>query len=145
MWVVDGLLAGLIAGVFMGAISEAGYRFGLIKSHLVIIDGEYGLSMLKREKTETGVYAVGIPIHLITSIVFGVIYTTIAHLVGFNYGHAAYLPLYIVVLWVAMLFTALPVAGQGIAGLRIRKYVWVEQAVLHIVYGLGFWWALGIV
>jgi len=145
MWVVDGFLAGLIAGVFMGAISEMGYRFGLIKSHLVIIDGEYGLEMLKLQKSRTRVYAIGVAVHLITSIVFGIIYTTISYFAGFNYWHAAYLPLYIVVLWIAMLFTALPIAGQGIAGLRIRKYVWAEQAVLHIVYGLGFWWALGIV
>ena len=145
MWIIDGLVAGLIAGVFMGIVSEIGYRLGLVKSHLVIVDGEYGLKMMKRERTTVMVYAVGVPVHLVTSIVFGIIYTAIAHFAGFNYIHAAYLPLYIVVLWVAMLFTALPIAGQGIAGLKLRKHVWAEQAVLHIVYGLGFWFALGIV
>ena len=145
MWIVDGLAAGVIAGVYMGIVSEIGYRLGLIKSHLVIVDGEYGLKMLKREQTRSMVYAVGTTVHLITSIVFGIIYTTIAHFAGFDYTHAAYLPLYIVVLWVAMLFTALPIAGKGTAGLKIHKYVWAEQALLHVVYGLSFWWALGIV
>jgi hypothetical protein len=55
------------------------------------------------------------------------------------------MPLYIVMLWLAMLFTALPIASQGIAGRNIGKHVWAEQAMLHIVYGFGFWWALGLV
>lgn len=144
MWIVDGLFAGIIAGVFMGVVSEIGNRLGLIKSHLVIIDGEYGLKMLKRDFSKSMIYAVGTTVHLITSLVFGITYTTIAHFANFDYRHMLWMPLYIVLLWLAMLFTALPIAGQGIAGRNIRKHVWAEQAVLHIVYGLGFWWALGL-
>ncbi|MFC1951307.1 hypothetical protein ACFLXN_02745 [Chloroflexota bacterium] len=57
MWIFDGLVAGIIAGVFMSIVSEIGYRLELIKSHLVIVDSEYGLKMLKREQTTQAVYA----------------------------------------------------------------------------------------
>jgi hypothetical protein len=144
VWIVDGLFAGIIAGVFMGVVSEIGNRLGLIKSHLVIIDGEYGLKMLKRDYSRSMIYAVGTTVHLITSLVFGITYTTIAHFANFDYRHLLWMPLYIMALWLAMLFTALPIAGQGIAGRNIRKHVWAEQAVLHVVYGLGFWWTLGL-
>lgn len=145
MWILDGFMAGTLAGISMGLVSEIGYRLGLIKSNLIVIDGQYGLTMLKLPYSKSMVYALGTVIHLITSIVFGVIYTTIAHFVGFGYQHLVVLPVYIVALWLAMLFTALPIAGQGIAGRNIRKYVWAEQAVLHIIFGIGLWWALGIV
>ena len=44
-----------------------------------------------------------------------------------------------------MLLTALPVAGQGFFGKKLHRYAWIEQLFLHIVFGLSFWWALGIV
>ena len=45
----------------------------------------------------------------------------------------------------AMLAVALPVAGQGFMGKKIRSSVWLEQLVLHVIFGFSLWWALGIV
>jgi hypothetical protein len=47
--------------------------------------------------------------------------------------------------WLAMLVTALPMAGQGFMGKKIHRYVWFEQLILHIVFGFSFRWALGII
>jgi hypothetical protein len=44
-----------------------------------------------------------------------------------------------------MLAIALPAAGQGFLGRKIRGHVWLEQLILHIVFGFNFWWALGII
>jgi hypothetical protein len=52
---------------------------------------------------------------------------------------------YVFILWIAMLLVALPIAGQGIMGKKISKTVWAEQLILHVIFGLGFWWALGLI
>ena len=145
MWVTDGIVAGIIAGVIMGIFSQLGYSLGLVKSHLIVIDGAFALRMIKREGGTTATYTVGILIHLITSIVFGIVYVVIARLVDFEVQSVVPVVVYVFILWLAMLAVALPIAGQGFMGNKIRSIVWLEQLVLHIVFGLGFWWALGIV
>jgi hypothetical protein len=144
MWIIDGILAGLIAGVVMGLVSQIGYWTGILKSHLIVIDGKFVLLKLKQNTNTTTVYIIGIILHLITSIIFGVIYVLIAKLVGFESRSIWALSLYVLILWLAMLLTALPVAGQGLFGKKIHHYVWLEQLILHIVFGFSFWWALGI-
>jgi len=42
------------------------------------------------------------------------------------------------------LAVALPIAGQGFMGNKIRRSVCLEHLVLHVIFGIGFWWALGI-
>jgi hypothetical protein len=143
MWVAEGIVAGIIAGLFMGAASEIGYRTGRLKSHLIIIDGSFALSTFKREPSGASVYVLGCVIHLLTSAAFGLVYAIIARLLDFDTRLTLALALYVTLLWVAMLFTALPIAGQGMVGSRIGGFVWAEQLVLHVVYGIGFWWALG--
>ena len=44
-----------------------------------------------------------------------------------------------------MLAIALPVAGQGFSGRRIRSAVWLEQLVLHVIFGIVFWLALSVI
>ncbi len=144
MLVVQGILAGLIAGVIMGCISQLGYWLGILKSHLIVIDGEFALSKIKLETTVLAVYSIGIVIHLITSIVFGIIYVLIAGLVGLDLRGIWPIAVYALVLWLAMLITALPVAGQGFIGSKSSRYAWLEQLVLHIIFGFSFWWGLGI-
>jgi hypothetical protein len=115
MWIINGFLAGLIAGVIMGCISQASYWLGILKSHLIVIDGEFALRKIKQRTTAPAVYTIGILIHLITSIVFGIVYILIAKLVGFDLRSIWAISVYVLILWFAMLLTALPVAGQGLS------------------------------
>jgi hypothetical protein len=144
MWVADGIIAGLIAGMFMGVFSQLGYRLGIVRSHLIVIDGAFALSIMKQDGRIVAIYTAGTIIHLVTSIVFGVIYVAISKVADFNVGQVVPLIVYVFVLWLAMLAIALPVAGQGFMGNKIRGTVWLEQLVLHFIFGLGFWWALKI-
>jgi len=145
MWLVNGIVAGLIAGIFLGIFSQIGYWLRIVRSHLIVVDGAFALQMMKRGSGTPATYAVGTIIHLVTSIIFGIIYVVIARLAGFNPEWAVPIAVYVFVLWLAMLTVALPVSGQGFMGNKIRSYVWLEQLVLHIIFGSGFWWALGIV
>ena len=144
MWLVEGLVAGLIAGIFMGIATEIGYRLGLLKANLVIVDGSFALRLMNKSGSGIAVYVLGTVIHLLTSAVFGIVYVILATLFGFDTRLILAIVVYVFVLWVAMLFFALPVAGQGIMGKKISGMVWAEQLVLHIIFGLGFWWALGL-
>jgi hypothetical protein len=49
---------------------------------------------------------------------------------------------YVFILWLSMLFMALPVAGQGLLGKNLGALTWLEQIALHIVFGIGLWSAL---
>jgi hypothetical protein len=51
MWLVEGLVAGLIAGIFMGIATEIGYRLGLLKANLVIVDGSFALRLMNRAES----------------------------------------------------------------------------------------------
>ncbi|MFC1914527.1 hypothetical protein ACFLXF_04555 [Chloroflexota bacterium] len=145
MWIIDGIVAGLIAGIFMGIFSQLGYWLGIVRSHLIVVDGAFALQMINRDRRTSSTYAVGTLIHLVTSVVFGIVYIAIAQVAGFNLQWPLAIAVYVFVLWLAMLAVALPVAGQGFMGKKIRGSVWLEQLVLHVIFGFGFWWALGIV
>ena len=145
MWLVEGLVAGLIAGIFMGIATEIGYRLRLLKANLVIVDGSFALRLMNRPESNAAIYVLGIVVHLITSAVFGIIYVILAKHFGFDTRLILAIAMYVFVLWIAMLFVALPVAGQGIMGKKISGIVWVEQLVLHVVFGLSFLWALGLI
>jgi len=144
MWLVTGIIAGLTAGIFMGIASQIGYWLGLVKSHLVVIDGAYLLRILKRDGGTIVIYALGTVTHLVTSIVFGIVYIIIARVAGLDPLLPSAVTVYVLILWLAMLAVALPVAGQGFMGKKIRRSVWLEQLVLHIIFGIAFWWALGL-
>lgn len=144
MWIINGILVGLIAGAIMGWVSQLGYWLKILKSHLVLIDGEFALRKMKQNTTMPAIYVVGVILHLITSIVFGIIYISIAKIAGFDLRGIWSITVYFLILWLAMLLVALPVAGQGFLGRRISRYTWLEKFILHIVFGISFWWALGI-
>ena len=145
MWLIDGIVAGLIAGVIMGCISQIGYWLGILKSHLIVIDGEFTLRKLKQKTTTPAIYATGILIHLVTSVVFGIIYVLLAKLIGFSPGSLWTIAVYVLILWLAMLFSALPIAGQGLLGKKASRYAWLEQFFLHVIFAAVFWWALGTI
>jgi hypothetical protein len=137
--------AAVIAGVFMALVSELGFRAGLSRSNLIRIDGEFALRLTAGRAGAGLVYPFGIPIHLITSAVFGAAYYGITEAFDLNVRSAQVIAPYVFVLWIAMLVTALPMAGQGLFGRASGRLAWVEQMAFHAVFGVGFWWALGVV
>jgi hypothetical protein len=107
-----------------------------------VVDGSFAVKLLKIAPTMLLIYSFGIIIHLCTSAVFGIVYTGLAYYLKFEVHLLLAFSLYILFLWLAMLFIALPVAGQGFSGNRLGKYTWFEQFILHCIYGLVFWWSL---
>ena len=144
MWLSNGIFAGLIAGIIMGVVSQAAYRLGILKSHLIIIDGKFALRKLSMNPTPFKTYITGILIHLFTSMVFGMVYVLFARFAALKPGTIWVITLYFLLLWLAMLVVALPLAEQGFWGKRIGNFVWLEQLVLHIVFAVSFWGLLGI-
>ena len=142
--ITTGIIAGLIAGAIMGIISQFGYLLRILHSNLIVVDGIFAQRILNRDEGAGSVYFFGIIIHLITSLIFGIIYVVIGHYLDFELRKAVPLVIYVFVLWLVMLVVALPVAGQGLFGREIRGPVWFEQLLLHIIFGFSFWWALGL-
>jgi len=145
MAVQDIVGAAVIAGIFMYITSELGFRLGLSKSNLALIDGEFAIKSIRMQSSKLFSYLFGIPIHLVTSALFGVVYFGIIKGLDLNAPSAQVIAPYVLCLYLAMLFIALPVAGQGILGRKIGRSAWAEQLIYHVVFGIGFWWALGTV
>ncbi len=142
MLVFQGTLAGLVGGILMGAVSEVFYRFGIFKSSIFIIDGSFVTRFMKRRADAIHTYLFGIPVHLLTSTAFGVIYMSGTHILKWNPRSVWILYPYVAVLWISMLFVALPVAGQGLLGRKGSRFAWAEQLFLHIMFGIGLWFSL---
>jgi hypothetical protein len=142
MLVFQGILSGLLGGILMGAVSEAFYRFGIFKSSIFIIDASFVTRFIKRRADKINTYLFGIPVHLMTSTAFGVIYMGGTHILKLDSHSTWILWPYVTILWISMLFAALPVAGQGFLGRKGGRFAWVEQLFLHIVYGIGLWFSL---
>jgi hypothetical protein len=137
-----GALAGIFAGLLMGLVSEVCYQVKLFKSSLLLVDGSFFARSLGMKASKVLAYGTGIPIHVLTSGVFGMVYILVAAQSKVNIFSAATVALYFFILWLAMLFTALPMAGQGIMGNRAGSWTWLEQLILHIVYGIGYFLTL---
>ena len=142
MLVFQGILSGLLGGILMGAVSEAFYRSGTFKSSILIIDGSFVTRFMKRRADTIHTYLFGIPVHLLTSTAFGVIYMSGTHILKWNPRSVWVLCPYVAALWISMLFVALPVAGQGVLGRKGSRFAWAEQLFLHFVYGIGLWFSL---
>jgi hypothetical protein len=138
MWFMPGIIGGIIAGVFMGIASQIAYLLGIFKSNLIVIDGSFLIQIFRSYSSLTVTYALGIVIHLATSIVFGTIYFIISRFVGFDPVLPLAIIVYTMILWMTMLCVALPVAGKGFMGNKISNSVWLEQLVLHIIFGFSF-------
>lgn len=142
MIIFQGILAGLVGGILMATVSEAFYHFGIFKSNILIIDGSFVTRFMKRRADTLNTYLFGIPVHLLTSSTFGVIYMSGTHVLKWNPRSEWILFPYVTVLWISMLFVALPVAGQGLLGRKGSRFAWAEQLFLHFVYGIGLWFSL---
>jgi hypothetical protein len=136
------VIAAIIAGAFMALTSEIGCRLGMLKSNLIIIDGAFAIKRLKWKRGTATIYVLGVIIHLMTSAVFGVIYYAIISLFDLSATSIYVIAPYVVFLWLAMLFIALPISGQGMMGQKIGRFSWIEQLVFHTIFGIVFWWML---
>jgi hypothetical protein len=142
--ILDGFLAGILATVCMGAVSEILYRAGAFKDSQFLIDGTFVTDRLSVEHGEGTKYVLGIPIHVFTGVTFGVVYAVGTDLLDWTANSLLLISGYVLLLWLSMLFAALPVAGKGLLGRDIGSKAWLEQLVTHVVYGLAFWGALQV-
>jgi hypothetical protein len=142
---VSGFVGGVLAGVIMAAVSHAGKILNLFNSSLIEIDGSFVLGRLGLSPTKGAVLLAGTIMHLVTSGVFGAIYLLVTRLMGWEATSGLLVAIYFFILYVSMLFIALPAAGQGILGRNAGPYTWLDQLVLHVIFGFfyfifaGFW------
>jgi hypothetical protein len=135
---VAGLLAGVAAGLLMGFVSDVVYRCRIFRSSLLLIDGSFLIAFTKRPAPNSLLYLAGISIHLVTSAVFGAVYTLITGFLGLDPFSPGLVALYFFILWLSMLFIALPVAGQGVMGRKAHAATWFEQLILHVIFGAWY-------
>lgn len=135
---IAGFLSGAAAGIIMGIISHALHKFRIFKSSLIVIDGSFFFRTLGKQAGPGMVAATGLVIHLVTSGVFGAVYFIAASILGIGAEQAAscisLTGLYIGILWLSMLFIALPIAGEGLLGRRSGRLSWFEQLLLHVIF-----------
>jgi len=135
--ILMGFLSGAISGIVMGIMSDLLFRLGLFRSSLIVIDGSFLFKTLKSRPTLPVVAGTGLCVHLVTSGIFGALYFPAGVILGINpafMGTFGAVSLYVGILWLAMLFIALPVAGEGILGIRSGPLSWLEQLILHGIY-----------
>jgi hypothetical protein len=138
----EGVVSGLTAGILMGLISHAGFKAGIFTSSILIIDGMFAQQRAGLKYNEQEAILFGIPVHLFTSVSFGLAYAVLISILKLELVNVLLIALYVFMLWLSMLFVALPIAGQGFLGRRLGPVTWLEQLALHIVYGIGLWGAL---
>jgi len=142
--IIQGVFAGFLAGIIMGLTSEILYRLKIFKSSLLLVDGMFFIRSLRIKPSDAALYAAGIPIHLLTSSVFGGVYIIISAILKFDAYSPYPVSFYFFIMWLSMLFIALPVAGQGIFGKKLNRSTWMEQLILHMIFGLAYFKALQI-
>ena len=136
--VIAGFLSGAAAGIVMGIISHALYKSRTFRSSLIVIDGSFFFRTLGKQAGPGMVATAGLVIHLITSGVFGAIYFIATAILGIGPERAAssylLIGLYFGILWLSMLFIALPIAGEGFLGRHSGRRSWFEQLLLHMIF-----------
>jgi hypothetical protein len=137
-----GFLAGAISGVVMGFVSHICFRLRLCKSSLIVIDGSFFFRTLKLQGSPSLTYGTGLLIHLVTSGMFGALYLLATDYWEFDALSPLLISLYVVLLWFSMLFIALPVSGEGILGTKSGSLAWLEQLILHGIFGCLYYIAL---
>ena len=138
----EGLVSGLAAGILMGLISHAGFKVGIFKSSILIIDGMFVQQRAGLKYNEQQAVLFGVPVHLFTSLSFGLSYAVLISIMKLQLVNGWLITLYVLMLWLSMLFVALPIAGQGFFGRRLGAFTWLEQLVLHVIFGIGLWGTL---
>jgi hypothetical protein len=137
-----GFLAGAVSGIVMGFVSHLCFRLRIFKSSLVVIDGSFFFRTLQLQGSPSLTYAAGLLIHLVTSGIFGALYVVATGFLGLDPLALPLVSLYILLLWLSMLFIALPVSGEGMLGAKSGPLAWLEQLILHIIFGGLYYVAL---
>jgi hypothetical protein len=137
-----GFLAGASSGVVMGFVSHICFRLRIFKSSLFVIDGSFFFRTLQLQGSSSLTYTAGFLIHLVTSGIFGAIYVVAVGLLGLDSLALPLVSLYMLLLWLSMLFIALPVSGEGMLGAKSGSLAWLEQLILHIIFGVLYYVAL---
>ena len=135
--VATGFIAGAVSGIVMGLISHILFRLKIFKSSLIVVDGSFLFRTLKHHGSPFLITGAGLCIHLVTSGAFGALYFVATALLGLNAAAVRSFPLvslYVALLWLSMLFIALPVAGEGFLGRKSGPLSWLEQLILHGVF-----------
>ena len=118
----EGAVSGLAAGILMGLISHAGFRAGIFKSSIFIIDGMFLLQRAGLKYNDQHAVLFGVPVHLFTSVSFGLAYAVLIGILKLELVNGLLIALYVFMLWLSMLFVALPTAGQGFLGKRLGPF-----------------------
>lgn len=142
-----GFVCGAVSGIAMGLLSDVLFRLKIFRSSLLVIDGSFFFRTLKMGGTPQLVYGAGLIIHLITSGVFGALYILAGMLLGLSavtVGSLMAISVYIALLWLSMLFVALPVAGEGFLGRKSGSFTWLEQLILHVVFAFLYYGCLKV-
>jgi hypothetical protein len=135
----NGAVSGLAAGILMGLISHAGFKGRMFKSSILIIDGMFVQQKAGLKYNQQQAILFGVPVHLFTSVTFGLAYAVPISIMKLELLNGWLIALYVFLLWLSMLFIALPTAGQGFFGKRLGSFTWLEQLVLHVIFGIGLW------
>ena len=138
----EGIVSGLAAGILMGLLSHAGFKAGIFKSSILIIDGMFVQQRAGLKYNEQQAILFGVPVHVLTSVSFGVAYAVLISIMKLELVNGRLIALYVFMLWISMLFVALPIAGQGFLGRKLGLLTWLEQLVLHVIFGIGLWGTL---
>ena len=140
--ILTGFISGALSGIVMGVISHILFQFKIFKSSLIIIDGSFLFRTLKYKGSPLLINGVGLCIHLVTSGIFGALYFVAAAILGLNEAEVISFSLmgfYVALLWLSMLFIALPAAGEGFLGIKSGPLSWLEQFILHVVFFLLYY------
>ena len=129
-----GFMAGAASGIVMGVVSHLCFKLRIFKSSLIVIDGSFFFRTLKLQGSPALIYLTGLIIHLMTSGAFGALYVLAADVAGFNLLSVPLVILYVALLWLSMLFIALPISGEGMLGRKSGPHAWLEQLALHILF-----------
>jgi hypothetical protein len=137
-----GFIAGAASGVVMGVVSHLCFNLRIFKSSLIVIDGSFFFRTLKSQGSPALINVTGLVIHLMTSGVFGALYILATNVAGFDAFSLPLVILYVALLWLSMLFIALPISGEGILGRKSGPHAWLEQLALHILFCALYYTAL---
>lgn len=129
-----GFLAGAFSGAFMGLVSHTCFRLGLFKSSLIVIDGSFFFRTLRLQGSPSLTLGTGFVIHLVTSGIFGALYVAATGYFEFTTLSFPLVSIYVLLLWLSMLFIALPAAGEGMLGNKSGHFAWLEQFILHMIF-----------
>ncbi|MCX5811833.1 MAG: hypothetical protein NT178_04730 [Proteobacteria bacterium] len=139
-----GFISGAVSGIIMGLISDILFRLHIFKSSLFAVDGSFLFRTLRLKENPPFLYVSGLCIHLITSGIFGSIYAIATTLFGFDSLSFLFVCLYIIILWLSMLFIALPISGEGFLGKKSGPLTWLEQLFLHAIFCVLYYLCLRV-